>query len=133
MLYSILADVVVIIHFLFILFVLFGGLMVLRWRKAVYFHIPAFIWGALIEIAGWICPLTPLENKLRSLAGQSGYSGDFIGHYLEKIIYPDFLTREIQIIFGSAVIIVNLIIYGYIIFGKSDIKKAASKRNRQLY
>jgi hypothetical protein len=115
MLYNFLADIIVIVHLLFILFVILGGLLVLKWKWLVYLHIPAAIWGALIEFMGWICPLTPLENRLRRLAGESGYTGDFVEQYIIPLIYPGGLTREIQIILGVGVIVVNLVIYFFVI------------------
>ena len=116
MIYSFLADLLVLIHLLFILFVIFGGLLVL-WRKwVVFLHIPAAVWGALIEFKGWICPLTPLENHLRQLGGEQGYSGGFIEHYLIPIIYPDELTRTFQIILGIFVVVLNLMVYGWILY-----------------
>jgi len=116
MLYSIAADIVVIVHLIFVAFVVLGGLLVIKKRKIVYFHIPAVIWGTLIEFFGWICPLTPLEQKLRMLAGQSGYSESFIEHYIIPVLYPDFLARDLQIFLGLFVIIINLVIYCYIFF-----------------
>lgn len=116
MVYSILADVVVVMHLLFIIFVVAGGLLVLRWRYLVWLHIPAAMWGALIEFMGWICPLTPLENRFRRLAGESGYTGDFIEQYLIPLIYPGGLTREIQIMLGVGVIVVNVVIYFFVIW-----------------
>lgn len=108
---KILADAIVVIHFLFIIFVICGGLLVIRWRKMAIVHLPAAIWGAAVEIFGWICPLTPLENRFRDLAGETAYSGDFIGRYLLPVIYPENLTAEIQYILGGVVIIVNVMIY----------------------
>ena len=108
-----LADAVVGLHFLFVLFVVLGGLLVLRWPRVAYLHIPAAIWGAAIELAGWICPLTPLENWLRREAGSTGYSGSFIEHYILPILYPSALSRDIQLLLGVIVIAVNLAIYSY--------------------
>ena len=106
-----LADLVVGIHFLFVLFVVLGGLLALRWRWVIWVHLPAAIWGALIELGGWICPLTPLEQSLRDRAGAGGYQGGFIEHYLLPILYPGALTRGIQLGLGVAVILINLLIY----------------------
>jgi hypothetical protein len=116
MIYRLLADAVLSLHLFFILFVVFGGLLVLRWRRAMYLHLPAAIWGALIEFMGWICPLTPWENRLRRLAGDEGYAGGFIEHYLLPLVYPGGLTREIQIILGVAVLVANVVIYAAIIW-----------------
>jgi len=116
MLYSLLADFIVIIHLAFIIFVVLGGILVLKWKRMIWLHIPAAIWGALIEFMGWICPLTPLENRFRMLAGESGYTGDFISRYILTVIYPGALTRKIQILLGVFVIVINLAIYAYIVW-----------------
>lgn len=118
MIHQILADVVLGIHLLFIVFVVLGGLLVLWKRWVAWLHLPAAIWGALIEFMGWYCPLTPLENQLRQLAGQSGYDGGFIAHYLLPVVYPDGLTSEVQFVLGSIVVIVNVGIYSFIFFRK---------------
>ncbi len=110
-----LADFVLVIHTLFIVFVVFGGLIVLKWHRIIWFHIPCVIWGALIEFFGWICPLTYLENYLLELGNANSYEGSFIQHYLIPIVYPSGLTTDIQILLGSAVIVINLFIY-YIIW-----------------
>ncbi len=111
MLARIAADLVVLAHLGFILFVILGGLLVLRWPRMAWVHIPAVIWGALIEFAGWVCPLTPLENWLREASGTAGYQGGFIEHYLVPIVYPDALTRETQILLGAGVLVVNCVAY----------------------
>jgi hypothetical protein len=113
-LYGFLADLVVGFHFLFVLFVVLGGLLVLRWPRLAYLHIPAAVWGAAIEFAGWICPLTPLENWLRHQAGSAGYSGGFIEHHILPILYPSALTRDTQLLLGFLVIAANLGFYGYV-------------------
>lgn len=121
MLFRILADVVVVIHFGFVVFVTLGALLVLRWRRLAWVHVPAAIWGAGIEFLGGICPLTPLEVRLRRLAGEAGYSGGFIEHYLLPVLYPGGLTREVQITLGVLVLAVNLGIYGWILTrGRTD-------------
>ncbi len=109
-----LADFVVVLHFLFVLFVVLGGLLVLRWPRVAWLHLPAAIWGAAIELAGGICPLTPLENSLRRQAGGTGYSGGFIEHYILPVLYPSALTRDIQLLLGILVIALNLGIYCYL-------------------
>ncbi len=124
MIYQILADVVLVIHLLFIVFVVVGGLLLLWKRWLIWVHLPAAVWGALIEFMGWYCPLTPLENHFRQMAGQSGYEGGFIGHYLLPVIYPDGLTREIQLILGTIVVAVNLAIYFYVFRVGRNKKKA---------
>jgi hypothetical protein len=109
--YNILANVIVAVHFLFIAFVVFGGLLVIRWPRIAFVHIPAIIWGAAVELFSWFCPLTPLENYFRNLAGDASYSGDFIVRYLISVIYPENLTVNIQYILGAMVIIINIIFY----------------------
>ncbi|MDH4096818.1 MAG: DUF2784 domain-containing protein, partial [Nitrospira sp.] len=108
------ADLVLLLHFSFVLFVLLGGLLLMKWPRLVWFHLPAVAWGAFVEFSGWICPLTPLENWLRAQAGEATYRGDFIVRYLSSILYPNALTHEIQFILGSALLLVNLAIYGWL-------------------
>ena len=110
-----LADLIVVIHFAFVLFVVLGGLLVLRWPWVAYLHLPAAIWGVLIEFAGWICPLTPLENSLRVRAGGTGYKGGFIENYILPVLYPAGLTRGVQLVLGMLVLVLNLAIYGYLL------------------
>lgn len=112
--YSLFADVVIVFHFLFMVFVVAGGLLVLRRPRMAFLHLPAAFWGAFVELSGGICPLTPLENHLRRLGGENAYSGDFIVQYLVPVIYPAHLTVSIQYILGSVVIAINLIIYALI-------------------
>lgn len=114
MLYRLLADLVMLVHLTFVLFVIGGGLLVLKWPRIAWLHAPAAMWGAMIEFMGWICPLTPLENRLLLQSGQSGYEGDFIAHYLLPILYPTELTREVQIMLGLLVVIGNVAIYGWV-------------------
>jgi hypothetical protein len=111
MLYRWLADAVVALHFLFLLFVVLGGLLALRWPKAVWFHIPCAIWGALIEFLGFVCPLTPLENWLRGRGGEREYAGGFIEHYIIPVLYPSGLTRGMQVLLGAAVVVLNIAVY----------------------
>lgn len=115
MLYRLGADAVLVIHLLFIVFVLFGGLLVLRWRWVMVLHVPAMIWGAAVEFFHLYCPLTPLENALRALAGGEGYEGGFIEHYLIALIYPAGLTPQIQLWLGAIVLASNLAAYGWLI------------------
>jgi hypothetical protein len=110
-LYALLAHGVVLLHLLYASFVVLGGLLVLRDRRWAWLHLPAAIWGAWVELAGWICPLTPLENRLRSLAGLESYSGDFVGRYVLPALYPEGLTRVVQISLGGAVVALNLFFY----------------------
>ena len=111
MIYRVLADLVLLIHLAFVLFVVLGGFFVLRWPRLAWLHIPAAVWGVLIEYTGWICPLTPLENSLRVKGGEAGYSGGFIQHYIQPALYPAGLTRSTQLVLGSAVLILNLAAY----------------------
>ena len=111
MAYRLLADLVLVAHGSFVLFVVFGGLLVLRWPRAAWLHIPCALWGAWIELAGWICPLTPLEVDLRVRAGEAGYGGGFIERYVTSAIYPQGLTREIQVGLGVAVLVLNVLVY----------------------
>lgn len=106
-----LADAVLVAHLAFILFVMLGGLLVLRWRWLAWLHIPAVLWGIYVELSGRICPLTPLENSLREAAGQTGYTGGFIEHYVTAMIYPDGLSRSIQMVLASVVLLVNGLVY----------------------
>ena len=115
MLLSLLADLVLVVHATFILFVVLGGLLVLWQPRIAWVHIPCAIWGAWVEFAGWICPLTPLEVDLRTRAGEIGYEGGFIERYVTAALYPQGLTREIQIGLGIAVVAVNVIIYVVVI------------------
>ena len=114
-----LADLVLLLHLAFVLFVVFGGLLVLRWRRIAWLHVPAFVWGAAIEFGGWVCPLTPLENRLREMGGEGGYAGGFVERYLVPVLYPGELTREIQIALGLAVLLINLAIYGFLLCRKT--------------
>lgn len=112
--YSLLADFVLILHLMFVLFVLFGGLLALKWPRAIWFHLPAVAWGAFVEFSGWICPLTPWENWLRAQGGGQGYEGDFLEHYLLALLYPEGLTHTIQIVLGLVALSLNLAIYGWL-------------------
>lgn len=111
MLIRLAADLVALIHLGFIVFVVGGGLAVLRWPRAAWLHLPAAAWGAGIVLFGGVCPLTPLENALRRAAGQAGYEGGFIEHYLMPILYPVGLTRGMQVVLGLLVVAVNLAVY----------------------
>jgi len=110
-----LADLLVAVHFAFVLFVVLGGLLVIRWPKLAFLHLPAVIWGIWIEFSGRICPLTPWENALRRRAGESGYTGGFIEHYILPLLYPPGLNRGVQVALGIAVIGFNAAIYGYLV------------------
>ncbi|MBV1808953.1 DUF2784 domain-containing protein [Pseudomonas viridiflava] len=112
MIFRLAADAVVTFHLLFIIFVLLGGLLVLRWPWAALLHLPAMAWGAAVELLHLYCPLTPLENALRSRAGEQGYDGGFIEHYLIPLIYPAGLTPQIQLWLGGIVLLINASVYG---------------------
>lgn len=111
MIYRVLADAVVLFHFSFVLFVILGGFLLRRWPRLVYLHVPIAVWGVLIEFAGWICPLTPLENHLRRLGGEAGYTGGFIDHYIIPVLYPGGLTRTLQYVLGIFALLINILAY----------------------
>lgn len=110
------ADALVLLHLAFILLVLFGGLLVLRWRGALFVHLPALAWGLAVECLHLDCPLTGWENQARAAAGQAGYQGGFVEHYVWPLIYPAGLTAEVQLLLGGVVLVLNLGIYGYVIW-----------------
>jgi uncharacterized protein DUF2784 len=112
--FGFLADVVLVVHLGFVLFVATGGLLVLRWPRAAWVHLPAVVWGVFVEWSGRICPLTPLENWLRERGGARGYSGDFVEHYLLKALYPADFTRSAQILLGATALLANLIVYAFV-------------------
>ena len=114
MLYRLLADLVVILHLAFVAFALFGGLLALKWKRIVWLHVPAALWAAAIEFGGWICPLTPLEIRLREQGGETGYSSDFIDYYILPLLYPTSLTREVQFVLGALVLAVNIASYAWL-------------------
>jgi hypothetical protein len=118
LIYRALADLVLVVHLLFVLFVVLGGVLVLRWPAVAWLHIPAALWGVLIEYSGWICPLTPLENSLRVRGGEAGYSGGFIQHYIQPLLYPAGLTRGTQIVLGSLALLLNLGAYAILLMRK---------------
>ena len=120
------ADAVVLIHLAFILFVAAGGILVLRWPRLAWAHLPAIVWGVLVEAARWICPLTPVENRLRFAAGEFAYPGGFIDRYITPIVYPHGLTRKMQLGLATVVVGVNLIIYGVLLLRR--IRRASHER-----
>lgn len=115
MVYHILADLVVLVHFGFVLFAVLGGLLVVRWAWMSWVHLPCVAWAALIELVGWVCPLTPLESWLRRRAGGADYEGGFIEHYVLPILYPADLTRGVQVVLGAFVLVVNVLIYAWVV------------------
>lgn len=115
MLYRFLANLVVVLHVAFILFAVLGGFLVLRWRRCAWVHVPAFLWAALIAFAGWVCPLTPVENWLRERGGAIAYSSGFAEHYILPVLYPVALTRGLQTAMGLFVLGVNLGLYWWVL------------------
>jgi hypothetical protein len=113
--YGNLATLVVAFHFAFLLFVMFGGLLVLRRPKVIWLHIPCFLWGSWIEVSGGICPLTPLENRLRRAAGESEYVTSFIEHYIMAVMYPAGLTRTVQLVLAVGLVVLNVAIYAWVV------------------
>lgn len=113
--YLLLADLVVALHAAFVAFVVTGGLAVRRWPRVAWAHLPAAAWGVGIEWSGAVCPLTPLENRLRGRAGDAGYAGDFVERYLLPVLYPAGLTRTGQVALGVVVIVVNASVYGWVL------------------
>jgi len=126
MLYKLSADLLVLLHLGFIIFVIVGGFLVVKWRWLCLLHLPAAVWGALIELQGWLCPLTPLEQRLRLAAGEQGYAGGFVEHYVLPVIYPQALTRDIQLGLGAFVIVINLAAYAWVLFQLTRKGKTAS-------
>lgn len=108
------ADAALLLHLAFVLFVVLGGLLVLRFPRLAWLHLPAVAWGVLIELCGWLCPLTTVENRLRRAAGEAGYSGSFVEEYLLPIIYPGGLTRGLQLALAAGVLAINLVVYGWL-------------------
>lgn len=117
-----LADLVLVAHLAFVAFAILGGLLALRWRWIPWLHLPALAWGVLVELAGWLCPLTPLEVRLREAAGSAGYSGGFVEHYLLPLLYPTALTREGQVLLGVGLLAVNLAVYAVVLSRSSGEK-----------
>jgi len=118
--YRILADLVVLAHFGFIVFVLLGGLLAFRWQWIPWLHIPALAWGGFVELTGRICPLTPLENSLRRAGGLTDYSQSFIERYVVPVVYPEELTQELQVLMGSFLIVLNILIYAYVVWRRRN-------------
>lgn len=114
MMYQVLAELVLLAHLAFVVFVVIGGLAVLRWPRLAWVHVPAVAWGVLIEFAGWVCPLTPLENALQQAGGGPAYGGGFIDHYLAGALYPDGLTRGLQVALGAFTLVLNVLVYWHV-------------------
>ena len=130
MLYRVAADLITLVHFAFVVFVIFGALLALRWPRVLWLHLPAAVWGALIELQGWICPLTPLENRLRMLSGQEGYAGGFIEHYILPVLYPPGLTRTMQLMLGGLVVGINVLLYWIVLRRRRQIDGSQTTTNR---
>lgn len=125
--YRLLADLVLILHAGFVAFVVLGALLALRWPRIAWVHVPVVLWGAGIEFLGGICPLTPLENHWRRSAGELGYPGGFVEHYLMSALYPDGLTRQVQLALGALVLLVNAAIYTWVFWRRrSDRQRVTS-------
>ena len=112
MLWSLLADALVVLHFAFTAFVVFGGFLTWRWPRLAWLHLPALAWGCWVELSHSICPLTPLENHFRRLGGEAGYNEGFLAHYLVRVLYPPGLTWHVQWLVAAVLLVVNLIAYG---------------------
>ena len=106
------ADGLLILHLLFILFIIFGGFLTWRWPRVAWLHIPAAIYGFIISLVGWVCPLTPLENRFRKLAGQEGYEAGFIEHYVVMVVYPPGRTPTVRAMLAAGVVLLLVISYG---------------------
>ena len=111
MAFRLLADATVVLHLAFVVFVVLGGVLVARWHSVAWVHLPAVAWGAWVELAGWVCPLTPIENWLREQGGRAAYTSSFIEHYLVPFLYPASLSRELQWVLGGLVLLVNAVVY----------------------
>lgn len=124
LLYGLAADLVMLTHLSFVIFVCLGALLVLRWRWVAWIHVPTALYGATIELVGWICPLTPLENDLRRAAGQAGFDGGFIEHYVGRLLYPE-RWDQMRVLLGVIVLMLNALLYAWIITRQARPKEAA--------
>jgi len=125
MAFRVAADAVIVLHAAFVAFVVAGGLLALRWPRVMWAHLPAAVWGALIEFSGWICPLTPLENELRYRGGMTRYQTDFVERYLLPMLYPEHLTRTAQLAIGALVVCTNVAVYAYVISRRAHPRRNA--------
>ena len=125
-----LADLVLVVHLAFVLFVVLGGLLALRWPRLAWLHVPAALYGATIEFVGFVCPLTPLEVWLRRRGGEAGYEGGFVEHYVTAALYPSGLTREIQLALGVAVLALNAAVYAVYVRRRRATSVDVSQRPR---
>ena len=126
--YLFLADLVLVLHLAFVVFVLCGGLLVLSWRWITWLHLPAAVWGAFVEFTGWICPLTPLEIWLRAQDGETPSGSDFIAQYLLPVLYPEDLTRGFQMLLGTVVVVVNVAVYWWLWRGTQGKAELTNRR-----
>lgn len=132
MAFRLFADLVVLLHLGFILFAALGGLLALRWRRAPWLHVPTALWGGFVEISGRVCPLTPLENALRRAAGEAGYRGGFIEHYVLPLVYPEGLTREAQLVLAGLLLAVNAVVYA-IVWRRRRPQREARSATQRVY
>jgi hypothetical protein len=116
MLARLFADTILLLHFFFVLFAILGGLAVLYKRRLIWLHVPVVLWSSLVNLAGWTCPLTPLENFFHAAAGQTGYEGGFIEHYIEPLVYPSGMPRNFELIAGVSILVWNLVVYAFLIY-----------------
>lgn len=123
--YPLLADAVAIVHALFVVFVVAGGVLALRWPRVAWVHVPAAVWGVLVEVMGWECPLTPLEDRLRTLGGAAAAHGDFVARYVLPVLYPERLTPTVQQGLGAFVVAVNLVVYAFVILRRRAARSAS--------
>ncbi len=111
-----LADLVLLLHLAYVLFVALGGLLVARWPRLAWLHVPAFLWGALVNLTGWVCPLTPWEQRLRRAAGEAGYEGGFVEHYIAPLVYPQAPgDLPLGLLLGTGVLVLNGLVYGWLL------------------
>ena len=129
MVYYALANLVIVVHLAFVIFAALGGFLALKWRRLAWLQVPAFLWGALVELAGWVCPLTPLENWLRERGAGLVYRTGFIEHYLLPLLYPYNLTRGIQVFLGLLVLSVNLGLYGWLLWRRRQTRAQLGDEN----
>ncbi len=130
MLFRTIADGLVLLHLSFVCFVVLGGILVVRHRRLAWLHLPAALWGAFIELSGWICPLTPLENHFRRLGGEAGYAGGFIEHYVLRLLYPEGLTRRDQFVLAAIVVVINVAVYATALVRSRRANRATPLRRR---
>lgn len=128
MILSFLADLVLAFHAAFVGFVVLGGLLVLRWPRAAWVHVPCALWGSWVVIVGWICPLTPLESALRRAAGEVGYRGGFLDHYVQFVLYPPGLTRGVQVALGATALAFNVAVYAWVWRRRAKPARRAKRR-----